>query len=188
MRTAITVNYLEMRPPTDAPPAPARSGLHTCEARRPSPQLSRYLYTAVGSPWTWYMRRSWSYDRWMTHLRQPGLSTHIGYVAGTPAGYFELQKHPDASTEIKLFGLLPEFIGEGLGSILLSDCVDAAWKTGAARVWLHTCSLDHPAALPNYQARGFTLFRTDRFVDNLPDQPLQPFENAGRPYSSPAGP
>jgi GNAT superfamily N-acetyltransferase len=82
---------------------------------------------------------------------------------GGPAGYFELREHDDASVEIAYFGLLPDFIGRGWGKYLLTRAVQIAWDLGATRVWLHTCTLDHPAALPNYLKRGFRPLRTEEY-------------------------
>jgi len=65
------------------------------------------------------------------------------------------------SVEIAYFGLLPEFVGRGLGGHLLSVAVERAFESGARRVWLHTCTRDNPAALPNYLKRGFLPFRTE---------------------------
>ncbi len=96
------------------------------------------------------------------------MSLHLLTLAAAPAGYFELEAHADASAEIVYFGLLPEFHGRGLGGFLLSEAVREAWATGAPRVWLHTCTLDSPAALPNYLARGFRPFKEERYVAEIP--------------------
>src|SRR5918995_1859877 len=78
-----------------------------------------------------------------------------------PTGYFELRAHQDDSVEIAYFGLLPDFIGRGWGKYLLTRAVQSAWQQGPRRVWLHTCTLDHPAALPNYLKRGFRPVRQE---------------------------
>jgi GNAT superfamily N-acetyltransferase len=83
---------------------------------------------------------------------------------GTKAGYFELRKCADGSTEVAYFGLLPEFIGRGLGKHLLTYAVQQAWSDGANRVWLHTCTLDDAAAKPNYIRRGFKPFKTEHYL------------------------
>jgi GNAT superfamily N-acetyltransferase len=83
------------------------------------------------------------------------------------AGYAELDRTCVENVEIVFFGLMPEFIGKGLGSYLLTAVVEHAWDVGAERVWLHTCTLDHPAALPNYLARGFRLFRTEQSFEEM---------------------
>jgi GNAT superfamily N-acetyltransferase len=80
---------------------------------------------------------------------------------GTPAGYFEIEKRPEGEVEIKNIGLLPAFIGQGLGGHLLTVAVERAWAWGATRVWLHTCTHDHPHALRNYVARGFRVCKTE---------------------------
>jgi hypothetical protein len=75
----------------------------------------------------------------------------------------------DDSVEIAYFGLAPDAIGQGLGKHLLSYAVLDAWGMKPKRVWLHTCTLDHPAALPNYLARGFVPYRTETYrVDSKP--------------------
>lgn len=80
------------------------------------------------------------------------------------AGYFELKKEADGSTEIAYFGLLPQFIGRGLGKHLLTRAIEQAWADDARRVWLHTCTDDDPAALPNYLKRGFKTFKTETYT------------------------
>ena len=93
-------------------------------------------------------------------MDRPQLATWLAYLHGTPAGYFELETQPDDSVEIAYFGLLPQFIGQGIGGVLLTRAIESAWQMGAERVWVHTCSLDHPQALKNYQARGLQIFKT----------------------------
>jgi GNAT superfamily N-acetyltransferase len=115
----------------------------------------------VGGDWYWRDRLTWDYARWMSVIGKSGYETWVAYLHGTPAGYFELDPYPDQSVEIAYFGLLPEFVGKGIGGVLLTRTIDRAWKTGAQRVWVHTCSLDHPAALRNYQARGLRLFKEE---------------------------
>jgi GNAT superfamily N-acetyltransferase len=80
-----------------------------------------------------------------------------------PAGYFELREHDDRSVEIAYFGLLPDFIGRGWGKYLLTRAAEAAWQLKPSRIWLHTCTLDHPAALPNYLKRGFRAVREETY-------------------------
>ena len=75
-----------------------------------------------------------------------------------------IMKEPDDSVEIVYFGLLPEFMGRRLGGHLLTEAVERAWGIGARRVWLHTCSFDHPFAILNYLSRGFTIYKTERYL------------------------
>jgi GNAT superfamily N-acetyltransferase len=99
-------------------------------------------------------------------------------VSGTPAGYFELERQHEAAVELAYFGLLSRFIGKGIGGTLLTAAINRAWEMGAQRVWVHTCTLDHPQALSNYQARGFRIVRREDMVEELPNEPLQPWLGA----------
>ena len=144
------------------------------------PELNRFLYLAVGSPWTWYMRVTWTYQQWANYLDNSNIVTWVAYRNATPIGYFELELQPDKNVEIAYFGLIPEFIGKGHGKALLQDAIKKAWELGGKRVWLHTCSLDHPQALSNYLTRGFKVFRKEEFFDNIPVDPIQPWEQADK--------
>ena len=65
------------------------------------------------------------------------------------------------SIELAYFGLMPEFIGKGLGKFFLNAMIDRAWAHKPKRVWLHTCTLDHPQALAVYQRAGFTPYKQE---------------------------
>lgn len=163
--TRVVRTYLEMRSPaqlrpaTVPNPAPAVNRLERC-----SVELFRYLYQEVGRAYRWTDRLGWSDDTITNYLATPGISIWLMSVNDAPAGYFELRKHEDGSVEIVYFGLLPESIGRGWGKYLLTRAVESAWQLGAKRVWLHTCTLDHPAALPNYLKRGFSPVREEVYV------------------------
>ena len=160
--TLVTRTYLEMLTPGElrtspAPqPEPHVEQLHHC-----SVALFRYLYREVGRAFRWTDRLDWSDEAVRRHLETPGVSIWMMSWNADPAGYFELREQEDRSVEIAYFGLLPAFIGRGWGKYLLTRAVEAAWGTGAKRVWLHTCTLDHPAALPNYLKRGFRPVREE---------------------------
>lgn len=147
-------------------------------ARVPLPMLNRFLYSAVGGHWYWVDRLSWSYARWMEYLLRPALSTWVLYVDGTPAGYAELEQQDGGTVEIAYFGLMREFIGRGLGGHLLTAVIDQAFAMDARRVWVHTCTLDGPQALANYQARGMTVFREERKIQRRPLAPPGPWPGA----------
>jgi ribosomal protein S18 acetylase RimI-like enzyme len=181
MSTKTIIYYLEMTDPSALRPRRvARGDLEVRRAAFPLPEFNRFLYTAVGGDWYWIDRLSWTYARWLAYLDRPELQTWVAWVAGTPAGYFELEAQAGGDVEIAYFGLLPRFTGQRLGGHLLTEAVERAWQMGAARVWLHTCTLDHPAALANYQARGFRLFRTEERIEELPPQPPGPWPGARR--------
>ena len=127
----------------------------------------RYLYVEVGRSCHWVDRLSWTDAEWRERIASPAVSLFVMALAGAPAGYFELERHADGSVEIAYFGLLPEFLGRGLGKHLLTQAAEAAWALRPPRVWLHTCTLDDPAALPNYLARGFRAFKNETYQAEL---------------------
>ena len=94
----------------------------------------------------------------MQWLDRPELQTWVLYDRDALAGYVELEKQAGENVEIAYFGLLKAFIGRGLGGHLLSEGISHAWAMNAKRVWVHTCSLDAPSALQNYQSRGMRIY------------------------------
>ncbi|MEO1068367.1 MAG: GNAT family N-acetyltransferase [Cyanobacteria bacterium J06638_6] len=178
MPTEVTTWYLEMREAAQLRPKTCdRPDLEIRQALVPCPEFSRFLYTSVGGHWHWYSRLDWSLDRWLTYLSQADIETWVASVAGTPAGYIELGKHTGGDVEIIYFGLLPQFIGQGIGGHLLTVGVQRAWAMAANRVWVHTCSLDGPHAYKNYESRGFSLYDTQVATQTLPDHPPGPWPN-----------
>lgn len=182
MQFEITIWYLEMtdrsafRPKyTDDPQ------LQVVQAEIPSPELNRFLYASVGGDWYWCDRLTWTYDQWWNYLNRPEVETWVAYQSGTPAGYIELEAQPDQSVKIAYFGLMRGFMGRGIGGHLLSVGIQQAWDRGASRVWVHTCSLDGPHALKNYQARGLKIYRQERCTRDMPDAPPGPWPGAYPP-------
>ena len=168
MRVGVTTWSLELSSPDQVVPAPRPElYLRLMQARVPSPELSRFLYTAVGGNWYWIDRLVWTYQQWLDWQSRPGVETWVVYLEGTPAGYFELDATVAGEVELAYFGLLPGFIGRGLGGWLLTEALERAWVLGPDRVWVHTCSLDGPHALANYQARGFVPYRTESHEQSL---------------------
>jgi GNAT superfamily N-acetyltransferase len=170
MLVDITTYSLEMLKFSEFKPSSREiPNLEIKRAAIPLPELNRFLYTAVGGDYFWIDRLSWTYSEWQTWLDRPELETWLAYLNGTVAGYFELERQVD-SVEISIFGLIPKFIGLGVGGVLLSRCTARAWELQPNRVWVTTCSLDGARALANYQARGFKVFHQETKPENLPDQ------------------
>jgi GNAT superfamily N-acetyltransferase len=170
MRVEETTYYLEMTEPGQLRAVQA-DGNHVAvrQVTAPCPEVNRFFYAAVGADWRWVDRLPWNLERWRQYVSQSDLETWLLYVAETPAGYFELKGQGGADIEIAYFGLLPQYVGRRLGGYLLTMAARRAWDKGASRVWLHTSSFDHPAALANYQARGFRLYRQERSPKDLPE-------------------
>ncbi|MGF1524701.1 MAG: GNAT family N-acetyltransferase [Leptolyngbyaceae cyanobacterium] len=176
MKVELTTWYLEMLDRQQlCPKVSQHPDLAIRQAEIPCPEFSRFLYTSVGGNWYWCGRLSWTYERWAAYLNRPNVKTWVAYVSGTPAGYIELEAQPEDMVEVAYFGLLPQFIGQGLGGHLLTVGIEQAWRMEAKRVWVHTCSLDGPYALRNYQSRGFTLYKTEVSSVEIAEQPPGPW-------------
>ena len=166
---AVTRTYLEVTSPDQLRGTPLDRSVTLERGDLCPPSFYRQLYADVGHDYHWRDRLNWTDGEISSYFALPDVSLWIARVNGDVAGYFELRADADRSTEIVHFGLLPSFTGKGLGKQLLTAAVARAWAGGATCVWLHTCTLDNPAALPNYRARGFTPFRQEQYEVALPD-------------------
>ena len=129
---------------------------------KPDFQLNKFFYKQVGKKHRWIDRLSWSDGKWMNYISNKNLETYIISESDELAGFFELLYNPELKeTEISYFGLLEAYIGKGIGGYALSVAIKKSFEKNIRRVWLHTCTLDHPNALKNYIARGMTVFRKE---------------------------
>jgi GNAT superfamily N-acetyltransferase len=157
----IKVTYLQMFSHRKRVVEPPRDGLLVLHARPPTIAYYRYLYDAVGSRWQWVRRKKYSDEELARIIHDPSEEIHVLHVDGVPAGFAELDRRIEGEIELNQFGLTAEFIGQGLGKWFLQWTIDRAWSYNPKRFWLHTCSLDHPNALPNYQKAGFVVYREE---------------------------
>ena len=137
----------------------------------PSVRFYRFLYDGVGADWTWVSRRIMDDETLAGVLSRAGAEYYLLQVDGEPAGFCELERDDDGrNVELSYFGLLPGFIGLGIGRYFIDATIDLAWRPETKRVWVHTCDLDHPRALGNYQRAGFVPYA--RETETLPDPRL----------------
>ncbi len=157
----VTVYYLEMlsASPQELPALPCE--LNVLHARNPLVSFYRYLYDAVGKDYNWVNRKKLSDDELAAIINHSQNELHVLYVDGSPAGFAELDRRQPDEIEMVQFGLFPEFIGQGLGKWFLQWTVNQVWSYQPKRFWLHTCTLDHPAALTNYKKAGFVEFKQE---------------------------
>jgi GNAT superfamily N-acetyltransferase len=156
------VTSLEMTEPPASPPlAPPRGDVTVVLAARPTVSFYRYLYDTTGEPWLWGDRRRLDDAALAAIVHDPAVEVFVAYLAGVPAGYVELDGRVPGDVEIAYLGVLPDFIGQKLGPYLLSFALHTAWSRRPGRVWVHTCTLDHPAALAMYQRAGLRVFKTE---------------------------
>src|SRR5262249_27751582 len=109
----------------------------------------------------WTSRKKLSDGELAGIIEDPRVEIHVVLVEGVPAGFVEFDRRVEGEIEITQFGLMPEFIGQGLGRYFLQWAIDTAWSYTPRRLWLHTCTTDHPAALPNYLKAGFTIYKEE---------------------------
>lgn len=128
--------------------------------------LIRATHERVAAPHHW-SSLYWTDEEWDQYLSRPYLRHWIAWADGSAAGLISIESQPGGGAEIDTFGLIPEFIGKGVGGYFLTLGIRLAWTVtpvGAPfirRVWVATSSLDHPHALRNYQQRGFRVFGTE---------------------------
>lgn len=174
--------YLELADPLGIIPGrPPVAGVALNRIDPPWPELSRFYYTAIGGRWHWTDRLGWDWPTWQQHLSSPDRESWSLTVDSLPAGWCELSVGPDGSVEIGYFGLIDRFTGRGLGGWFLESMLRRGFERGR-RVWVHTCSLDGPAALANYQARGMVTFRVDEAEVAVAPEPPGPWPGASRPW------
>ena len=156
--------YLRLEAPPAATPVMALPAGVRIEEERPC-QIAVYrrLYAEVGEPYHWRDRLPWSDERLEEHLSSASVRVWVLRDETGDGGYFELVRHDDGSIEIAYFGLIASRHGLGLGRAMLERAIAEAWEWGTATVWLHTCTLDGPRALPNYLARGFVPFKRESY-------------------------
>ena len=129
---------------------------------KPDFQLNKFFYKQVGKKHRWIDRLSWTDEKWINFISNKNLETYVISETDDLIGFFELLYNPDLNeTEISYFGLLEEYIGKGIGGYALSEAIKKSFEKNIKRVWLHTCTLDHPNALKNYIARGMRVFRKE---------------------------
>ena len=156
----VTITKLEMR----AKPSGLRPQLRRehdngrvvlLKVKQPPVHFYRYLYETVGRAYVWVERTRMSDEALAAIVQDERVELYVLYCEGAPAGYAELDFRKMPNAELAYFGLIPDFIGRGLGGFLLATAIDIAWTKPIERLWVHTNTLDHPRALPLYQQMGF---------------------------------
>jgi GNAT superfamily N-acetyltransferase len=155
----VKTTYLEMLARPERVVPPPKEGLAVVRAQRPSVAYYRFLYDAVGRDYDWTSRKRLADAELAALLNDPRLEVHVLMADGVPAGFAELDRRIEGEIELVQFGLMPGYLGQGLGKYFLQWTIDKAWSYGPRRLWLHTCTKDHPAALPNYLKAVFTIYQ-----------------------------
>jgi ribosomal protein S18 acetylase RimI-like enzyme len=168
---SITITYLELRYEEEIQGTKSDiAGLRIERLAVPCRSFNAFMYRAVGGEWFWIDRLNWSEEEWCNYVQRDTLNTWGAWLHGAPCGYFELEQMGRERTEIASFGLLKQFSGCGLGKKLLLEALTMGRKAGQQRITVNTCSLDHPAALANYKARGMTIYHKETIEKMLPEK------------------
>ena len=166
---AAVVTYLEMRSPPDQSIPSAPLSLNQVEV--PQPEHYRALFRQIGAPWLWFSRLILDEAHLASIIQHPKVELlSVRDSDGREIGMVELDFREPHECELAFIGLVPELSGQGHGKWLLAETVHRAWREGVERVHVHTCSLDHPAALSAYRRAGFTPYK--RAVERFPDPRL----------------
>ena len=164
---ATVVTTLEMRARPPLRPIPA-SPLRLTHWPEPGPAQYRVLFARVGAPWLWFSRLAMPEAALAALLSDPAVEVFAATDrAGVEIGMIELDFRVAGACELSYFGLVPELAGQGHGRWLMGEALARAWRPGVERVWLHTCTLDHPSALDFYRAQGFVAVR--RTIETFAD-------------------
>jgi GNAT superfamily N-acetyltransferase len=166
---AAIVTYLEMRTPPEHSVPPSPLSLDRVEV--PQPEHYRDLFRLIGGPWLWFSRLILDDDKLLAVIGDPDVDLYaVRDGNGRAVGMLELDFREAGECELAFIGLVPELSGKGHGRWLLAEAVRRAWREGVDRVHVHTCSLDHPAALAAYRRAGFIPYK--RAIERFPDPRL----------------
>ena len=163
---AAVVTYLEMCEPPQAPPPP--SDLSLSKIEKPEVAAYREMFRRIGSRWLWFSRLLMPDEELGAIIGDPNVELFaVVSDSDGEVGMLELDFRETGQCEVAFVGLIPEMAGKGHGGWLLAQAVHLAWRDGVKRVHVHTCSLDHPAALSAYRRAGFIPCK--RGIERFPD-------------------
>jgi len=135
--------------------------------KKPTIDLCKFFYKEVGKNFFWRDRLKWSDQDWLDYINSDFFKLYVLKHNNKLAGYYELLYEPKTnSMEIPYFGIFKEFYGKKIGGYLLTEALSTSFKQKITKVWVHTCTLDHPNALKNYLARGMKIFKTEKIFFN----------------------
>lgn len=165
LATIVTTLEMTRRPPLRPLPA---SPLRLVRWATPEPEKYRMLFRRVGGPWLWYSRLAIDDAALSAIVHDAGVEVYaVTDRAGIEVGLLELDLRHAGACELSYFGLVPELAGRGHGGWLMAEAMARCWRPGVTRVWVHTCTLDHPAALGFYRKQGFVAVK--RTIETFPD-------------------
>ena len=174
-KLASVATYLEMRTPQAVTASPTMSEFVIRREGKPDLDWYRRLYREIGAPWLWFGRLRMTDDELRAVLHGAAIDVFVLSHNGVDGGLLEFDRRHMPGIEISYFGVTPALFGKGAGRALLDHGLPLAWAHGPDRIWLHTCTLDHPRALEFYRKAGFVPYKRaveiaddPRLTGNLP--------------------
>jgi GNAT superfamily N-acetyltransferase len=157
-KIANVVTFLErtdapLAAPTDTP------GISVRVVPHPTLTWFRSLYRRIGENWLWFSAAVMPDAQLSAVITAPTTEILALDKGDDTVGLAELDFSKAGETEIVTFGVVPEVYGTGAARALMQATLVRAFRPGVSRVWLHTCTFDHPAAIPFYLARGFRAYK-----------------------------
>jgi GNAT superfamily N-acetyltransferase len=163
------VTYLEMAPPQSSP-EPAGSPYRVRKVEAPALSWYRAIYRRVGDRWLWVGRAMMEDAVLAAWLAAPTTELLALEKGDETMGFAELDWSVGGNLEVAMFGVVPEATGKGAAALLMRSVQARARDEGVRRIWLHTCTFDHPAAIPFYRRAGFRPYKFA--IEVMPDPRL----------------
>ncbi len=170
-KLANVAHRLQIFEPPQRPLVALHPDLHLEPAAKADPDAYRNLFRAIGQDFLWFSRLLMSDEKLLDTLSNAGTESFALKRGQNIIGILELSFRDMPDCELSFFGLVPSEVGQGTGRILMDEAIRRAFEKPIKRLWLSTCSLDHPKALGFYRKAGFIPYA--RFVEIHDDPRLQ---------------
>ena len=162
MIISVKRNFLELKNINDLIKKDKPEDNYSVEKTKPDFQLNKFFYKQIGKKYRWTDRLIWTDLQWSNYVSNKNLDTYVIKNGEDLVGYFELIHHPEQNeTELAYLGLFEDYFGKGVGGYALTTAILKSFEKKIKRMWVHTCTLDHPNAIKNYLARGMKIFKEE---------------------------
>ena len=162
MIISVKRNFLELKNINELVKKDKPEDNYSVEKTKPDFQLNKFFYKQIGKKYRWTDRLIWSDLQWSSYVSNKNLETYVIKNSDDLVGYFELIHHPEINeTELAYLGLFEDYFGKGVGGYALTTAIVKSFEKKIKRMWVHTCTLDHPNAIKNYLARGMKIFKEE---------------------------
>ena len=162
MIISVKRNFLELKNINDLIKKDKPEDNYSVEKTKPDFQLNKFFYKQIGKKYRWTDRLIWTDLQWSNYVSNKNLETYVIKNDKDLVGYFELIYHPEKNEmELAYLGLFEDYFGKGVGGYALTTAIVKSFEKKINRIWVHTCTLDHPNAIKNYLARGMKIFKEE---------------------------